>query len=293
MIVRALDAADRGYCLFTWREGHKKSPGASRVPWSYYRDTFGYAFEKVLDDPTTRLLGAYTPEGKLIGWLAMTPGKRVSAVHWIHTKWELDGEPMRRRGVMTAQPDRRREPRQELRLHVPRAPRPLTAARRHDVQVTRRVACRGASRQGRQRHVRQPQGVSRMKLISITWSTVPRLPGLRPSDTGRIECERSGTALDGWRASVRGTQLYLISPNGWNRDQSVKTRDLTAPRTVFGPIPVADVYLEWSATTEADVTALLDGKLKFDSDVFGFRPASIESDKPILAQIPPGQLGDA
>lgn len=102
MNIRPLDAADRGYALFSWREGHKKAPGASRVPWAYYRDTFGHAFSKIIDDPTTRLLGAYTDGGALIGWLAATPGKRVSALHWIHVKHELAGEKIRRRGAMTA-----------------------------------------------------------------------------------------------------------------------------------------------------------------------------------------------
>lgn len=104
MIIKPLDKADYGYALFSMREGAKKAPSVSRMPWSYYRDTLGYAFEKIINDPTTRLLGAYTDSGesKLIGWLAMTPGKRVHAVHWIHVKYELDGEKLRRRGAMTA-----------------------------------------------------------------------------------------------------------------------------------------------------------------------------------------------
>lgn len=102
MIIRPLDKADYGYALFTWRESHKKAPGVSRMPWSYYKDTLGYAMEKLLDDPTTRVLGAYTHEDKLVGWLATTPGKRVHTVHWVHVKYELDGKPMRRRGAMLA-----------------------------------------------------------------------------------------------------------------------------------------------------------------------------------------------
>lgn len=101
MIIRPLDKADYGYALFTWREGAKKAPGVSRLPWSYFKDTLGYAFEKIINDPSTRLLGAYEND-KLVGWLAMTPGKRVHAVHWVHVKYELDGEKTRRRGVMTA-----------------------------------------------------------------------------------------------------------------------------------------------------------------------------------------------
>ena len=102
MNIRPLDKADVGYALFSWREGHKKAPGVDRVPWSYYKHEYGTAFAKILDDAKNVLLGAYTHENKLAGWLVMTPGKRVHTVHWVHVKHELDGKLMRRRGVMTA-----------------------------------------------------------------------------------------------------------------------------------------------------------------------------------------------
>lgn len=102
MIIRPLDKADYGYVLFSWREGHKKAPSVCRMPWTYYKDTLGYAFEKLLDDPATKALGAYTHENKLAGWIVATPGKRVHTLHWVHVKYELDGKLMRRRGVMTA-----------------------------------------------------------------------------------------------------------------------------------------------------------------------------------------------
>lgn len=102
MIVRSLDAEDRGYALFTWRESAKKAPGLHRLPWSYFKDTLGYAFQQIMDAPDTRLLGAYTGNGKLLGWLAMSLGKRVHTVHWVHVKHELDDEPQRRKGVMLA-----------------------------------------------------------------------------------------------------------------------------------------------------------------------------------------------
>jgi hypothetical protein len=98
VIIKPLEQRDRGYALFSWREGVKKAPGLCRLPWAYFKDTLGYALAKILDDPTTRLLGAYTvPADKLVGWLAMTPGKRVATVHWVHVKHEE-----RRAGVMTA-----------------------------------------------------------------------------------------------------------------------------------------------------------------------------------------------
>jgi hypothetical protein len=102
VIIRALKKEDVGYALFSWRESAKKAPGLDRLPWSYFKDTLGYAFEKILNDPSTRLLGAYSHDEKLLGWIAITPGKRVHTVHWVYVKHELDGKRMRRRGVMTA-----------------------------------------------------------------------------------------------------------------------------------------------------------------------------------------------
>lgn len=133
-----------------------------------------------------------------------------------------------------------------------------------------------------------------MKLVSIAWSSTPRIPGLRPSEAGRIECDKPGTALEGWRVTVRGAQIFFVSPAGWSRDQNIRTRDPLGPRTVFGPIPVAEIYLEWLAESDADVATLTKGKLvDFESPPFGWRPAPIVTDRPILDQVPPGQLGDA
>jgi hypothetical protein len=107
--IRPLESDDVGYALAAWREGHKKSPGLDRVPWSYYKHEYGTLFEKVLNDPATRLLGAYAKGlansagmQPLVGWLVMTPGKRVSAVHWVHVKHKLEGTRLRRQGIMTA-----------------------------------------------------------------------------------------------------------------------------------------------------------------------------------------------
>lgn len=102
MNIRKLDPDDVGYALFSWREGAKKAPGVDRLPWTYYKDTLVREFEKILDDPRTRLLGAYDEHENLLGWLVMTPGKRVHTVHWVHVKHALDGERIRRRGIMLA-----------------------------------------------------------------------------------------------------------------------------------------------------------------------------------------------
>ena len=107
MQIRKLDEADLGYALFSWRESAKKAPEYDRVPWGYYKDAIVPTFQKLLE--TGRVLGAYRDVGlrsstpdTLLGWLAMTPGKRVHTVHWVHVKHEFDGERTRRRGTMLA-----------------------------------------------------------------------------------------------------------------------------------------------------------------------------------------------
>lgn len=100
--IRDLDEADRGFALVSWRESHKDAPGVCRVPWSFYKHEYGKIFSQILNDPKTRLLGAYTEDDKLLGWLAMTPGRSVNTLHWIHVKFEHAGAKLRRRGLMYA-----------------------------------------------------------------------------------------------------------------------------------------------------------------------------------------------
>jgi hypothetical protein len=132
-----------------------------------------------------------------------------------------------------------------------------------------------------------------MKLVSITWRNTPRVANLRQGDTVRITCDTPGSALEGWRVVIRGPHFHFISPPGWARDQSVKTRDPQAPRVVFGPVSMNDASFEWLAESDADVSTLLKGKIEFESPPFGWKPAPIVSDRPILDQLPAGQLGDA
>jgi len=101
MQIRLLDLTDKGYALASWRESHKAAPGVHRVPWSFYKHEYGEIFAQIINAPTTKLLGAYATNDKLLGWLAMTPGKRVHTLHWVQVKFELDGIRMRRRGIMT------------------------------------------------------------------------------------------------------------------------------------------------------------------------------------------------
>jgi hypothetical protein len=92
MNIRPLGEADIGYALNVWQEAHKTSPGCRRAPWWAYRREYGDLFKKIVDDLTTVMLGAYDERNRLIGFLVMTPGKRVHTVHWCQVKRKLDDE---------------------------------------------------------------------------------------------------------------------------------------------------------------------------------------------------------
>lgn len=130
-----------------------------------------------------------------------------------------------------------------------------------------------------------------MKLASLSFKAIPRLPGIRPGDLVTIECDKPPEALKGWRVSIRGQQVFLISPPGWDRDRSIKVRDANGPATIF-EIPRAEVLFVWSCAAD-EVEMVLKGG-KHDSEPFGPPPApmTIDAEKSILAQIPPNEIGD-
>lgn len=96
MIIRPLDAADRGYALTAWQEAHKTSPSCARAPWWAYKKEYGAIFKQIVNDPSTVLLGAYDERG-LLGFLVMTPGKRVHTLHWCQVKRKIGDERVRER----------------------------------------------------------------------------------------------------------------------------------------------------------------------------------------------------
>lgn len=89
MNIRLLDAADIGYAIDAWQQAHMTSPSCRRAPRWAYRIKYGTIIKRLADDPSTRMLGAYDERG-LLGFLVMTPGKRVRTVHWCHTRLRLN-----------------------------------------------------------------------------------------------------------------------------------------------------------------------------------------------------------
>lgn len=92
MNIRPLKADDVGYALTVWQEAHKTSPNCRRAPWWAYRREYGDLFKKLVDDPTTVMLGAYDEHDRLISFLIMTPGKRVHTLHWCQVKRKIADE---------------------------------------------------------------------------------------------------------------------------------------------------------------------------------------------------------
>ncbi len=129
-----------------------------------------------------------------------------------------------------------------------------------------------------------------MRLANITFGSIPRLPGLRPADLGKIDCDRPGPALMGWRLVLRGTQAFFVSPPGWVQDQSERKRDPKGPITVY-EMARAEVLLHWHGTEDGLEMIYKTGK--WESPPFGWRPAEVEANKPILGQVPVSEMGDA
>lgn len=101
--IHPLAHDDFGYAMTSWREAHKESSAALlRMPWPAYKSLVGKQLAELLYADSTKTLAAYAPNGKVIGWIAYTPGRTVSAVHWCHTRYELGEDKCRRQGVMTA-----------------------------------------------------------------------------------------------------------------------------------------------------------------------------------------------
>lgn len=128
-----------------------------------------------------------------------------------------------------------------------------------------------------------------MKLVSVSFKVIPRLPGMRPGDLINIQCDKPGEALRDWKISIRGQQVFFISPRGWIRDQNMK-RDPQGPVAVF-EMPRGEMYFQWEAN--ADELEMLYKGGKFETPPLGWMPEPIVADKPLLAQIPSSQMGDA
>lgn len=131
-----------------------------------------------------------------------------------------------------------------------------------------------------------------LKLTGITFYETPRIPGLRPGALSSINCEEPHQSLIGWRVVVRGQIVAFVSPPGW----SISNRDRPHVRDPKGPmylyeVPRTTVCLEWLGD-EAAIDVISKGG-RFEALLGPRTPIPVADDKPILSQIPAGQMGDA
>lgn len=131
-----------------------------------------------------------------------------------------------------------------------------------------------------------------VKLVGLTFGAAPRIAGIRSGDLIAIDVDKPTAALKDWRISIRGQTVLFISPPGWTPASATvpSKRDPKGPCVVH-EVPRAEVFLQWES--DGDVDAIVKGIAKYDTQPLGWMPAPVASDKPILAQIPAGQVGDA
>lgn len=129
-----------------------------------------------------------------------------------------------------------------------------------------------------------------MKLRKIVFNRAPsRIPSLRAGDLTELDLDNPPQALHGWRISVRGQSVFLISPNGWDWSNStnVANRDPKGPAVVI-EVPRAETFMFWG---EVDDIEAMFKNTRYDGPVLA-QKVVITGDGPILANIPPSQVGD-
>lgn len=101
MSIRPMAPDDLPYVRAVWKESYKDAPTVDRMPWAMYKATVGKTIDELVGRSDVNLLGGYADNGKVIGWICYSPGRSISTVHWTHTRFKLDDDKCRRRGVMT------------------------------------------------------------------------------------------------------------------------------------------------------------------------------------------------
>jgi hypothetical protein len=129
-----------------------------------------------------------------------------------------------------------------------------------------------------------------MKLRKIVFNRAPaRIPSVRAGDLTELDLDNPPQALYGWRISVRGQSIFLISPPGWDWSNSTSptARDPKGPSLVV-EVPRAETFLFWG---EVDDVEAMFKNTRFDGAPLAGK-VIVTGEGPILANIPPGQLGD-
>lgn len=98
------------------------------------------------------------------------------------------------------------------------------------------------------------------KLISITFLPLPMFHG---RSLTLVRCQAPEPSLLGWRLSLRGPTVWLISPPGWVYGKPREALAQKGSRTAYS-VPTASCILRWEIGAMEDVDKLS----KYDSDAF-------------------------
>ena len=91
--IRALEVDDVVFVRDSWRESYKTAPQRRTMSWPAYKATYGRAIDRLLEREDVLILGAYSADGRVKGWIAWTPGG-VPTVHYVYVR-----DALRRLGV--------------------------------------------------------------------------------------------------------------------------------------------------------------------------------------------------
>lgn len=103
--TRPMRGDDRAYVAHSWAEAYKHAPKMHALSWKIYKRLVVPDLDAVLARPETEVLIATAHGGSdaIVGWIAFERGRRVSTVHWIHTRFRLTpgAAGLRRRRIAT------------------------------------------------------------------------------------------------------------------------------------------------------------------------------------------------
>lgn len=92
---------DKRYVRSTWADSYHRSPACYKMPFAgEYKQSIVPLLHKLVD--LSSVLCAKTGDGRIVGWIATSPGKSISTVHYCYTRFQTDNVEWRRRGVATA-----------------------------------------------------------------------------------------------------------------------------------------------------------------------------------------------
>lgn len=131
-----------------------------------------------------------------------------------------------------------------------------------------------------------------MRLREMYLRETPRIPGLRSGEVNRIECDKPGSALAGWRVIVRGPDVIFVTTPGWDpSDDKRRNAKPTDPCLSF-VIPRLLVLFSFISNDPLELAQGIPSN--FESLPLGWRPPEpvVEDPDAPAAPIPSHEMGD-